>query len=567
MSRKFDIQILEAVEADLDHNYHSIPIPHPNKAIATWYLLTALEDNLRGLMTRTAEADASIVEVHLDRQKYSARFALARIREECENTSSAALPARVVPKLYLKTMDLLFAGIDYMAATQICSAAHVGTLRFEENDETIEIVADQAKHDKRYAALELLGHFPPDVVDHTTKLYAWARWDEYKPRIVDVIAQSVRVVGEKIVYEYQTSLAVGLANEMTQLPQMVPDGWRFPWGGRAETQLLINAMCVRCMYHWIAVVFGARLNGLRGDGEASIFYVTTKSRLILDLKELCSLNESVIRSFVQYLTYGYAMNVPDPALQPIIPLRDGLVGIPCILFLSSNYERNLLSLQARIDSSTFDGMSKLFEDGMVRDLLEKILPRWPLAKGNVTIRADGKFEEIDLLIADPASQILLVCELRWMLQPGDPREVNNRKKVCWEKVEQLARKVSWLRQRTEVALASLNIENVDVQKWQIEGVVVIQTFGGALSRRPEFPIMTASGFAQGIEHAHSLRHFASWSQSLSWLPQEETHFRMVPQERHLSVLGKRLIAYGIEKLSSPQDYANFTKQSLVHTAT
>lgn len=563
MGTRMDTQLHEAVEADLDHNYHSVPVAHPNKAIATWYLCTVLEDNLRLLLTRTPDADASVVELHLDRQKYAARFALARIKDECKDHSSVLLPRRVVPKLYLKSMSLLMAGIDYMGATQLCSAAHVGTLRFEECDERIDIVVNTANHDKRYAALELVGHFVPDMVDHTARLYAWSRSEELVPPVVSAIARLAQVVGDTIVYEYEPSFAVGLSEEMSQPPEMVPEGWIFPWGGRKETQLLINALCVRCMYHWISVEFGAQLNQLRGGGEASLFFVTAKSRLIQDLNEMCSLGESVIRSFVQYLTYGFSMNIPDPALQPIIPLGDGMVGIPCLMFLSSNYERNLLSLQARIDSSTFDSKSKLFEDGMVRDLLQKILPRWPLAKGNVTVRSDGKFEEIDLLIADPSSQTLLVCELRWMLQPGDPREVNNRKKVCWEKVQQLARKVSWLRQRKEAALSVLNIEGVDTQTWQVEGVVVIQTFGGALSRKPEFPIMPSAGFVQGIEHADSLRHFASWSQSLSWLPQEGVHFRMVPQEMDLSALSKPLVVSGIEKLCSPQKYANFVKQSVM----
>lgn len=475
-----DVLLREAIEADLDANYHRVQMPHSNGAIATWYLLTVLEDNLRGLFVLTDDSQAAIVEFQMDRQKYSARFALDRIRQECTDVSQATLPSRVIPKLYLKAAELLMGGIDFMAASQLCSAAHADTVRFKENDETIDIVFDAVQHDKRYAALELMGHMPLDVIDHSANLYAWARHAEFKPRIVDAIAQSVRISGQRVVYEYQPPLAIALAAEMMQQPFLVPDGWQFPWGGRNETTLLINAMCVRCMYHWIAIHFGAGENGLRGGGEASILHVTTTSKLVLDLQEMCSLGETAIRSFVQYLTYGYAMKTPDPALQPIIALGNGLVGIPCLLFLSSNYERNLLGLQARIGGAKFNAMSKLFENNMVRDFLKEILPRWSLSKGNVTIRNGGEFEEMDLLVVDPASRTLLVCELRWMLQPGDPREVQNRKKVCWEKVDQLQRKVQWLRTRVATALGVLGIENSHEEGWEVQGVVAIQTFGGAL---------------------------------------------------------------------------------------
>lgn len=561
-------RLREAVERDLDANYHRVAIMHPNRTVATWYLLTVLEDYLRGMFALTENEDVRLIEFQIDSQKYSARFALDRIRRECTDTSSAAIPARVIPRLYIKTGELLHAGVDFKAANQLCSAAHAETLLFTEGDQTIDVESDDIHHDKRYTALELFGHMPLDVIDHSANLYAWVREDEFRPPIVEAIARSTRIAGEKVLYDYDPRLAAALAEEMMQAPSMVPEGWRFPWGGRYETMLLINAMCVRCMYHWVAVHFGAGLHGLRGGGEASLLHVTTMPRLASDLHTMCSLGETRIRSFLQYLSYGYATRTPDPALQPIVALGSGWVAVPCLLYLSSNYERNLLGLQARLDSEAFDSMSKLFEEGMVRELLEAIRPRWPLAKGNLTLRSDGTFEEIDLLIADPSSRTILVCELRWMLQPGDPREVQNRKKVCREKVVQLARKVQWLRTRIRLALDAVGIGSANTAEWCIEGIVVIKTFGGTLSSDVRLPIMTERIFVQGMQNASSLQQFAEWSQSLRWLPHDGLHFRAVPQKMPLSVLGKHLVASGIEKLCSLHTYAEFVEcqaRSLDHS--
>jgi hypothetical protein len=164
--------LLSAVEADLDANYHRFSLPHPNRAIATWYLLAVLEDALRWLFVLTSDSHAPIVEFQVDRNKYSARFALDRIQKESTDTSSVALPSRIVPKLQENFAELLMAGVDFMAATQLCSEAHANTLQFEEHDETIEVVFDEAQHDMRYSALELLGHMPMNVIDHSTNLYA-----------------------------------------------------------------------------------------------------------------------------------------------------------------------------------------------------------------------------------------------------------------------------------------------------------------------------------------------------------------------------------------------------------
>jgi hypothetical protein len=149
-----------------------------------------------------------------------------------------------------------------------------------------------------------------------------------------------------------------------------------------------------------------------------------------------------------------------------------------------------------------------------------------------------------------------------MLQPGDPREVQNRKKVCWQKVGQLERKVHWLRRRIATALQALDIEVSDAENWRIEGVVTIKTFGGALSKKAALPIMTERIFMQGLQQASTLRDFSAWSQSLCWLPKKDVHFRVVPQKTPLPGLGKNLISLGIEKLCPLQIYNEFVDLSL-----
>lgn len=557
------MSLLASVEAELDAYYHRQVLPHPNGPIAAWYFLTILEDNQRWVLVRSDDSQATTVEYLMDRMKYSARFALDRIRKECTDKSKTTLPDCVTKKHYLIAGGLLMAGIDFMSATQLCSAAHAGSVKFQEMDATIEVYFDERYHDKRYAALEMMGHTPDGVVAHVGFLYAWARNSGMRPPILEEIALSVRIVERQVIYHYQADRAVRLAAELEQPPFIIPEGWKFPWGGREQTTLLINALCIRCVYHWVAVHFGASKHGLRGGGKASILLVLSRDQLVRDIKEMSSLPEGVIRSFIQYLTYGYEMKTPDPALQPLVSLGDGMVAVPPMFFLSSNRERNLLSLQARIEQSKFNVMSKLFELDMVRDLLEEVRPRWQLTKGNVTVRVGAESEEIDLLVADPVSKTLLVCELRWMLQPGDPREVQTRKKVCWEKVDQLHRKVEWLRPRIATVLEQqFEIDSSCSYDWRVHGIVVIKTFGGALSTRDEFPIMTADLFALGMTRAASLAQFTSWSQSLDWLPQEGVHFQIHPREDELMVCGKRLVSQGLEELATRRTYMDFVKRTL-----
>jgi hypothetical protein len=277
---------------------------------------------------------------------------------------------------------------------------------------------------------------------------------------------------------------------------------------------------------------------------------------------MCSLDLPVIRKFIGYLTFGHGVQAPDPALQPIVSLGEGRIAIPCLLFLSSNYERNLLTLQARIDAPIFDRLSGLFEEAMVSGLLPLVKNRWPAAKGNVMVRDGNELEEIDLLVPEPETKTLLLCELRWMLQPGDPREVHNRKKVCREKVAQLERKMRWLSVRKSNALQLLGLSAENAAEWQLAGVVSVDAFGGVLSQNADIPVLPNNIFKRGLEKAFSLSGFVLWSKSLLWLPKEDEHFRIVPQSTDLPGFDKPLLTFGIEKLCSPMSYSAFVDRSL-----
>lgn len=510
----------------------------------------------------TDDNNKSLVEYLMDAYKYSARFALDRVRRECFDTSKVALPTKVIPRVYVQTGELLQAGMDYMSATRLCSAAHAKTVGLREGPETIEVEFDADEHDMRYSTVELLGHMPPDFVDHTTRLYHWARNEEFRPEIIQAIAQTTSIYRGRVEYQFHGYPAIKLAESMEQHPFLVPERWKFVWGGRYETTLLLNALCIRCMYHWCAVHFGASLHGLKGGGQESLLFVTTANQLATELREMCSLDLPVIRKFIGYLTFGHGVQAPDPALQPIVSLGEGRIAIPCLLFLSSNYERNLLTLQARIDAPIFDRLSGLFEDAMVSGLLPLVKNRWPAAKGNVMVRDGNELEEIDLLVPEPETTTLLLCELRWMLQPGDPREVHNRKKVCREKVAQLERKMRWLSVRKSNALQLLGLSAENAAEWQLAGVVSVDAFGGVLSPNADIPVLPNNIFKRGLEKASSLSGFVLWSKSLLWLPKEDEHFRIIPQSTGLPGFDKPLLTFGIEKLCSPMSYSAFVDRSL-----
>jgi hypothetical protein len=543
------------LETLLDQAYLSHPIPHPNRVLAIWYCLTASEDAQRWMFTELgAQLEFSKIIFYLDRYKYSMRYALDRIAREAHDKTPAPVPRPALQK-YLKIAGrLMFAGIDHAMASQICGALHAGSASASEEEDAWRVTIDEVRHDKAYGALELIGAAKRGLIDFATLLFHWIRNPSAVPEIVNRIASSVRRNHDLLTYEYQGEFAEQLAQHVPAQPHLLPAHWRFAWGIENETTLLTNALALRCIYHVLAIHFGAGANELRGGGLSNIVLVSSCDQLTDDLRLMTSLSESKIRAFCKFLTWGFRTATPDPALQPLIPLGPGMFCIPCLHLLSSDQERNLLSLHARIDPADFNSQSHLFERDMVAALLACSPTGDSVLRANIKAVVDGAEEEIDLVILSECESRMIICELRWMLGPGDPREVQNRKKVCLEKVAQLRRKVAHVSKEPHTVAAAILGREPVMKVWSVDGVVVIEGFAGTRSPDPRYPIIPARLFKLALNQSLSLSAVAQWCEGLSWLPKDGQHFKVVEQEIALEG-GKPLRVAGLSIPDSAADYS------------
>lgn len=248
--------LLQEVELALDKTFASFPLPHANRTLAIWYLLSVAEDTLRMLFVRE-DVSSVDVEFYIDRMKFSLRYGLDRIFKETTDTQAKSVPRPMIPMLYSKASALLGGGIDFALANQVCAAAHAGTARLIDSVGKTHLELDESHHDFGYAALERMGHEDSGSIDFASLFFLWIRHKEVRPYSLNRIADAIGVRSGQIVYKYDQRLAVALADEMQQPELLIPNGWEFQWGGTHETRLLTNALSIRCLYHLIAVHFGA----------------------------------------------------------------------------------------------------------------------------------------------------------------------------------------------------------------------------------------------------------------------------------------------------------------------
>lgn len=505
--------------ADLKFEAHALP--HPNVYVSTWYLLIASEDAQRIWFTSHTGLDDAVVEYLLDKVKFSLRSCLSLAARKARDRSSMPLPDKVISDLYVRARRMIDAGNEYAVVSQICGSIYANSATIVLEEGIYDVSVDERMIDARYSAFELMRQSASTelALPMSALIWSWIRREEFRPDVLGEIAASIQVKSRRVVYEFDPVLGYELAQHVPQRALIIPQGWKFPWGGLHETVLLMNSLSLRVLYHVCAVHFGAVKYGLKGGAEHDLVLCQSEDDWVQDILKNSSLDLESIRTFVRYLTFGNGVTSPDQALQPFVPLGRGLLGVPGFALMSSNVDRNLLTLQARVDPRSFDKQSELFERDMTRSLEDAFRRRWDHVITGRTYALGSSREELDLVVCEPQTKTVLVLELRWILSPADPREVQSKKVACHEKVPQTMRKRNAARANLAQLLNSaFGIEPEDADRWRVEAAVVVEGFGGAPTTEPTIPIIPEWVLEEGVGRGPNLQGLVDWLLSTSWLP-------------------------------------------------
>ena len=112
------------------------------------------------------------------------------------------------------------------------------------------------------------------------------------------------------------------------------------------------------------------------------------------------------------------------------------------------------------------------------------------------------------------------------MAPGDAREVNNRKKVCAEKGDQILRKSDAAQGVVRETLKLFGINSFDegCTEWKVAGVVVFDGYITANPLHQRFPFVLLDVFVLAIEQFDNLAKLHNWLSGTDWLPEEGNHW-------------------------------------------
>ena len=526
--RKATPEQVTRVEHVIDTLLETLSLPAGEYFEALWHFLTVSED-LPRLMILSKSKGATLLsesdEVFrlnsiLSDHKYALRYImdvinrrLPKARKLKKRIESAEVP-------YTTAVRGLEIARDYRTAVGLFTFYRSGEALCTTDQSGDNLWFSFPGHSEAYQALDYSIAVEPrgNVI---TALFAWLTYPDHAPPVVKQISDSVAADKDRLVYEFDEYAAAELAIILPNPTpwNLVPLAWVFPWGSRAEAMSLLNSLELRCLYHALAINFGARRLNVTGGGVDNLCLRIKKGELVQEIKRLSEARLNRIVEFVHAMSYGKDTRTPDPALQPLIPCGDELL-VPCMHVLSSKGGRNLLSLHARVDEKSFNSQSAAFEEAMILEVASLASRRFPLVRTQFHFGPTG---EIDIVIVDEKSETILIGELRWMIPPGDARETVNRIKVTREKVRQIEKKVRGVKKNILAFLRHLRWKGNSSGIWEVIGVVISENFVFR-SSDTNIPVLPPAVLRVGLNAGMNLRQLHLWLKSDKWLPKKGLHF-------------------------------------------
>lgn len=528
-------------EREVDEAYKSnvlIGIPFSSSA---WHTLGVWEDYA---FLRSGLASAQDVDAFFDNLKYYLKDALLWLRSSCPQGS--VIPSMYDEQRYEAADSLLNLAHEYRAFARAMTLASMGYTRLSIDGARIVSTYD-APNELRLGAYDRLIRLVRGK-EEGAALFDQKPITEYR----DTIASSVRVRGQRFTITVNprvVSRVMGWLSAARHSSSELPESWRF--SRYAATDFERFFICISALA-FIQIVgrHEAAGSGCIGLGFTDCLITMPVQGLVARARRYTGLAENVVLEIVSDLTYGsHEQERPDPALQPLIPLTQGVLAIAPHLVLTSAGERNLIPLMNRIREERPVYMRLTLEkEALMRNRIRRALTGEPLKLASGRVPGNDDLPDIDLAIIDKVHKACLLCELKWFVEPGEPREGIERSEEISKGVGQCLKLLSYFRAGNQDGADFLSIDS----SYLVSAIVVsANSIGNASAQHPEIPVINEFHLLRKIKASGDLSVTLRWLEERDFLPRPNVHYEIVPT---LSTVGKWSIEWYDFRIFDAEDF-------------
>ncbi len=503
-----------------------------SSALAAWLLITVTDDVLWSSL-KQCDCQFDLVQFvsRTDEYKYGLKNALHEMANRKYSDTHLRIPKAIKGGHYLQAARMLRAGIAYEMARICFSGYHAGMVECKYDGNRLYFPPHPTV-DIRMRAREMLeataGANSPDA-SPLLRMVDWGRTGAPQ-QLSDYASSSAKRIGDCVFYsntEVGDRIVHDLLDSQTGL---IPDGWICSWGDKNFIASSLRAILAIHALHFLVVQLASdhRIGGC----IPSRALVIRKGDLVARIASLTGHQRQTIASLVDALTYGVgAVSSPDPALQPFYHLQDDLLCSAPMLVCSSNLERNILTLAARLDPRKFNAESSAFERMMTASIKASLDTKGWTVLYNRQIPCIRSAGEIDCLIFDTVDRVILLLELWWQIPAAETREVMSREKTAAEKAAKAERKLAAVRAKTADILRYAQLRHEG--DWTARALLVSESFCPRMRASGEVSYITRRAAQALLGEQDRLSAVITAVDDSAWLPVERRHFHVDNSEVRL----------------------------------
>lgn len=520
---------IDDFEKSFDDFYNKPSLTTNNVNLALWRVLTVFEDvSFVVFMDYLGQADDEDKYKHelkvsslMDAYKFYLKHITKRIYEESNDLSPCVPDKLFQGVVYRKILKVYFRSQTYRLICLHFTALRSGAANAIINNKSISI--NYTRSHEVHTFLQYCGYIKLDDTELTYHGYeVVTRMLKNPPKeFMNEARNSCRMDGVKPVYDFNNLITDYIYKKITCSLINLPDEWGFPWSTLNEFRCYAKALSTLCVYHIFMNAVATEKYSIKGGGVENRLLIISKQELNEKICNLIQIPVTTVNKITNHLVYGFGVNNPDPALQPLMPFNDKIVVSPFSV-TTLNFERNALALHLRLDRKNFDSQSYLFEKNMTKDFINRLSNRFQYKKSFKLMHSKGG--EIDVIIVDQKTKCIVICELKWMLTPADPNEVLGKIKESDHKIKQAIRKAEESRRQIPYILNSFRIKDIS-EGWDVYSFAVFDGFPGVEHQDgDEIIALPIDTFFMMLNSSSSLKVFCEFVKKGDWLPVEGVHY-------------------------------------------
>lgn len=504
-----------AAEQEIDNYYLSHPFIKLNKVEALWYLLCVSEENM--MMNAMSPSDDLLFRNnYADNIKYVLKYCMNWINRSCP--VGGIIPSKSDPKLKELAKEFLNIGFEYQIFVMQYTLAMSGYIKLKKEKNTLTVNFPY-NYDRRFEAYNIL--VIPELLDKKIDV------TDTIEELQNAVFRNFKMKKGQFTYSIKPKDVINGINYMsiyTDYAYELPPDWRFTNYSLSEFKEVYDALTSLALFHSIAYNYSIGEEQPYGGFIGNIYRFKMVD-MINRLLRYTKITKEAIDHILSDLTYGkYNFDNPDPALQPIIPITNDYFAIIPSILSSNSPERNLIVLLNRIpeERKIYSKISNEKEN-LMRKKIKKELKNLDYRYWSGTLTKTVELPDIDLVIIDDSEKFVVICELKWFIDPAETREMIQKSEEIVKGIKQVKKLREYFKNNKESIEKKFNINS----DYDYTFLLISENFTGLSAIQvKDVPVINRLHLIKKIKDQQSLRDVSFWLKQRNYLPTEAVHFKI-----------------------------------------